>query len=147
MRCLFLLIRIRIRVVAILALISVDITGSQVKPLEFHHGPSSPAGGGDGIATVAFITFIFLIPAALLHPKMKFIIFANVVYQDVWVSASDLRLLIRHFGGLIIKKHSIVNTRYFDADHHGRYWVLPLLDLTLDCSKSIVIHPLLIALR
>jgi hypothetical protein len=54
LRCFFLLIRIRI--IAILALIPVDITGSQVKPLEFSCGLSSPAGGGDGIA---FVTVIF----------------------------------------------------------------------------------------
>jgi hypothetical protein len=36
--------------------------------------------------------------------------------------------------------------RCFNADHHGRHWVLPLLDLTLDCTMS-VIHPLLVARR
>jgi len=147
LRCFFLLIRIRIRIVAILALIPVDITGSQVKPLEFSRGPSSPAGGADGIVLVAFVTFIFVIPAAPWHPEMKFVIRAIVVYRDVWVSASDLRLLKRHFGGQIVKKNSIVNTRCFRADDHGRRWVLRLLDLTLDCSKSVVIHPLLVALR
>ena len=145
MRCFFLLIRIRI--IAILALIPVDITGSQVKPLEFRRGPSSTAGGGDGIAIIAFITFIFVIPAAPWHPEMKFVTRSIVVYQDVWVSTSNLRLLKRHFRGQIIKKNSIVTTGCFHADYHGRLWVLRLLDLTLDCTKSVVINHLLVALR
>jgi len=78
---------------------------------------------------------------------MKFVIRAIVVHRDVWVSASKLRLLKRYFGGQIIKKNSIVNKCCFQADHHCRRWVLRLLDLTPDCSKSDVIHPLLVALR
>jgi len=152
LQCFFLLIRIGIVTiltlipVTILVLIPIDIAGSEVKPLEFHCGPLSPAGGGDGIAIVAFITFIFVIPTAPWHHEIKFVICAIVVYRDVWVSASDLRLLKRHFGGQIIRKNSIVNTRCFHADHLGRCWILRLLDLTLDCSKSVVIHPLLVAL-
>jgi len=80
-------------------LIPVDITGSQVKPVEFRRGPSSPAGGKDGIAIVPLITFLIVIPAAPWHPEMKFVIRAIDVYRDVWVSASDVRLLKRHFGG------------------------------------------------
>jgi hypothetical protein len=97
LRCVFLLIRISI--VAILAFIPVDIPGSQVKPLEFPHGPSLPPGGWDGIVIVAFITFIFVILTASWNPKMKFVTHAIVVYLDFWVSASNLRTLKRHFGG------------------------------------------------
>ena len=96
---------------------------------------------------VAFITFISVIRTVPWDPEMKFVIRAIVVNWDVWVSASDLRLLKRHFGGQMIKKNSIVNTRCFHADYHGRSWVLGTLDLTLDCSRSAVIHPLLAALR
>jgi hypothetical protein len=141
------LVHIRIHIVAILALIPVDITASQVKPLDFSRGPSSPAGGGVSIAHVAFITFIFVISSAPWHPVMKFVIRTIVVDRDVWVSASDLMLLKRHFGGEIIKKNSIVRTHCIYADYHGRPWVLLLLDLSLDCRKSVVIHPLLVALR
>ena len=140
MRCFFLLIRI----IAILALIPVDIAGSHVKPLEFSRSPSSPAGGGDGIA---FVTLILEISAAPWYPEMQFVIHEIVVYRDVWVSASDLRFLHRHFGGQLIKKNSVVNTRCFHADHDSRRWVLRLLDLTLDCGKSVVKHPLLVALQ
>jgi hypothetical protein len=132
----------RIRIVTILALIPVVITASQVKPLEVRRGLSSPACGVDGIAIVAFITFIFIIPTAPRHPEMKFVICAIVVYLDVWVSASDLRLHKRHIGGQIVMKNSIVNPRCFQADHHGRCWVLRLLDLTHDCIKSVVFPPL-----
>jgi len=124
-----------------------DIAGSQGKPLKFSHGPSSPAGGGDGISLVAFITFIFVIPAAPWHPEMQFVICAIVVYRDVWVSASDLRLLKRYFGGQIVKMNRIVKSRCFHADDLCRRWVLGLLDLMLDCCKSVFIHPLLVALR
>jgi len=78
---------------------------------------------------------------------MQFIIHAIIVYQDVWVSASDLRLLKPHFSDQIVKKNSIVNTRCLHADDHGSRWVLCQLDLTLDSSKSVLIHPLLVALR
>ena len=115
LRCFFLLICIRI--IAILAPIPVDITGSQIKPLELSRGPSSPAGGGNGIT---FITCIFEMPAATWHPEMQFVMRVIVVYRDVVVSASDLRFLKRHFWGQIVKKNSIVNMRCFHADHHGR---------------------------
>jgi hypothetical protein len=65
LQCFFLLIHIRN--IAILALIPIDITGSQVKPLEFSRGPSSPAGGGNAIA---FVTFILDIHAAPCISKM-----------------------------------------------------------------------------
>jgi hypothetical protein len=142
LRCFFLLIRIHN--IAILALIPVDITGFQVKPLEFSCGPSSPAGSGN---CIALVTFIFEMPATPWHPEMQFVILAIVVYWNVLVSASDLRFLKRHFGGQIVKKNSIVNMRCFHTDHHGRRWVLRLLNLTLDCGKSVVLHPLLVAHR
>ena len=145
LQCFFLLIYIRF--VPIIAVIPVDIAGSQVKLLEFSRSPSLPDGGWDGIPLVAFITFIFIIPSALWHPEMQFVIHAIVVYRDVWVSASDLRLLKCHFRGQIVQKNSIVNTSCFHTDDHGRRWVLRLLDLMLDCSKSVFIHPLLVALR
>jgi len=142
MRCFFLLIHISI--IAILALIPVDISGSQVKPLEFSSGPSSLAGSGNGIA---FVTFIFEIPASPSYPQMLFVIRAVVVNWDVWVTASDLRFRKCYFGGQIVKKNSIVNTRCMHADHHSRCRVLRLLDLTLDCGKNVVRHPLLVAVR
>jgi len=145
MRCFFLLSRIHI--VTIVTLIAVHITPSQVKPLELSWGPSWPAGGGDGSAPVDFITFIVVILAAPWYPEMQFIIRRIVVYQDVWVSASNLRFLKRHLGGQIVKKDRIVNTRCFRADDLGRRWVLRQLDLTLDCHESVFIHPLLVALR
>jgi hypothetical protein len=143
----FLLICIHIPIVAILALIPVDITGSQVEALKFSCGPSSQAGGGDGIALVAFVPFIFVIPAAPWHPEMQYVICATAAYQDVWVRASDVWILKRHFGAQIVKYNSIINTRWLYADDHGSLWVLRLLDLTLDCSKSVFIHALLVALR
>jgi hypothetical protein len=115
-------------------LMLVDITGSQVKPLKLSRGPSSPAGGGDGIALVAFVTFIFEIPATPWHPEMQFVIRAIVIYRDVWVSACELKLLNRHFGGQIVEKNSIGNTCCFPADDHGRRWVLRLLDTKLNYS-------------
>jgi len=78
---------------------------------------------------------------------MQFVIRAIVVYRDVWVCDSNLKLLKRYFEGEIVKKNSVVNTRCFHADDHGMRGVLRLLDLTLDCRKSVVIHPLLVALR
>jgi hypothetical protein len=145
MRCFFLLIRNHI--VAILTIIPIGITGSEVKPVQFSRGPSSPAGNGDEIAHVAFITFTVIITPAPWHPEMKFVIHAIVVYWDVSVSASDLRLLKHHLRGQIIKKYTIVNTHCLHTNHHGRRWVLRMLDLTLEGSKSVVIHPLLVALR
>jgi hypothetical protein len=84
---------IGIRIVAIVALISVHTTGSQVKPLVFSCGPSSPAAGGDGIALVDFITFVGVILAAPWQPQMQIVIRTIVAYRDVWVSASNLRRL------------------------------------------------------
>jgi hypothetical protein len=57
----------------------------------------SPAGGGDGIILVDFVSFIVVILAAPWHPEMNFVIHTIVVYRDDAVSASDLRLLKRHF--------------------------------------------------
>jgi hypothetical protein len=104
-------------------------------------------GDGDGIAHVDFIMFIFANPAAVSYPEMKLVIDAIVVYWDVWVSASDHRLIKQHFECQIMKKKKIVNACGFHVDHHVRSWVFCLLDLTLDCSKSVVMHPLLVALQ
>ena len=144
--CLFAPIRIQIYIVAILAVIPIDISVSEIKPLEFSRGLPSPAGGGDGIALIFSFTFIFVIATAPWLPEMQFVIQAIVVYREVWVSASDPRLLKRHFGGQIVKKNTIVNTCCFHADDHGRCWVLRLLDLTLDYSKRVFRHLLLVAL-
>jgi hypothetical protein len=81
------------------------------------------------------------------HSDMQLVIRAIVVYWDVSVSASDHMFHKRHIGRQIGKKNSIVNTCCLRADDHSRHWVLSLLDLILDCSKSIFIHPLLGALR
>jgi hypothetical protein len=143
LRCFFVIIRI----VAFLALIRIKITCSQVKHLEFSRGRSLLAGGGDDIMLFSFVVFTFVFTTAPWHLEMQFVIHAIVVYQDVWVNASDLTFLKRHFGGQIVKINSIVNKLFFNADHHGRRWVLRLLDLTLDCSKCVYIYPLLVALR
>jgi len=139
--------RILIRIVAIVTLLPVDITGSQVKPLEFNCGPSLPAGGGDAISLVNFITVVVVIVVAPWHPKMRFVIHTFVVYRDIWVSASNLRLHKRHLGCPIDYRKSMVNTHCFRADNLGRRWVRRLLDLTPDCSKSACVRRLLGALR
>jgi len=59
LQCFFL--HIRILIVAIVALIPVDITCSPVTPLEYSEGPSPLAGGGDGIALGGFVNIIFVI--------------------------------------------------------------------------------------
>jgi hypothetical protein len=74
---------------------------------------------------------------------MQFVILAMGVFWDVWVSASDLRFLKSQFGCQIVKINSIVNKCGFHADEHGRRWVLPQFDLTLDCGKGVVIQRLL----
>jgi len=56
-----------------------------------------------------------------------------------------LWLLKHHFGCQIVKKNSMVNMRCFHRDDHSRRCILHLLDLTLDCSNSVFIHPLLVA--
>jgi len=145
LRCFFLLICIHI--LAILALILIDIVSSQVESLEFLRRPLLLTRGGDGIALMAFFSFIYVIRTAPWHPEMQFIINAIVRYRDVCVSASDLGLLKRHFRGQIVKNNRIVNTCCFHADDHSRCWVLHVLDLTLDGSNSAFIHPLLVALR
>jgi len=147
LRCFFPHIRIPILIIAILALIPVEIPGSGVKLVQFGRRPSELAASWDGIALVTFVTFIFVIPSAPWRSEMQFIICASVVYHDGWVSASDLRVLKHHCGGQIVEKIGIVNTCCFHTDDHGRRWVLCLMDLTLHCSKSVFIHPLLLALR
>jgi hypothetical protein len=47
----------------------------------------------------------------------------------------------------MVKTDGIVDMHCFHADLHGRYWVLHLLDLTPDCSKSACIHPRSVALQ
>jgi len=90
LQCLLLLIPIRI--IAIIALIPVDINGSQVKPLKLSRGRSSPAGCGDGIGLVVFIIFIIVIPATPWHHKIKLVLRAivvcQVVWAELWISAS-----------------------------------------------------------
>jgi hypothetical protein len=138
LRCFVLLIR----TVAMLALMSIDITGCKVKPLEFTQGPLSAASSGDGIA---FVTIICKITAAPWHSEVQFVIRA-IVYNDDWVRTSDVRFLKHHFAGHIVMKNTIHNPHSFHAEHHSRRWFLCLLDLTLDCSKTVVIHFLLFAL-
>jgi len=72
---------------------------------------------------------------------MNLVIRGIVVYWDVWVSASNLRLLMRHLGGQIIKMNSIINTHCYHADNNGSCWVLRVL------CKSVVIPPLVESLR
>jgi hypothetical protein len=98
LRCFFGLILIRIRIIAILARIPIDITGSHVKPPEFSHRALWLAGGVDGIALVASLTIVLEISGGSCHAELQFIIRAIVVYWDVWDIASDLRLLKHHFG-------------------------------------------------
>jgi hypothetical protein len=68
-----------IRIDASFALIPFNITGSQVKLLEFGHGPPSTPGGGDGLAPVAFVTFIFVIPTVHWRAEMPFVMRGIVV--------------------------------------------------------------------
>jgi hypothetical protein len=63
LRYIILLISIHIRIVAILTLIPVNLTGSLVKPLGISRRTLSPVGGGDAIALAAFSTFILELPA------------------------------------------------------------------------------------
>jgi hypothetical protein len=143
LRCFFLFICICILV--ILALITGDHTGFQVKPLETSHVLSSPAEGADVITHVVFFAFIHFLPAATWHPEMMVVICAMVVFRDVVISASNLRFVKGHFGGHIIEKNGIVNTCCFLADDHGTHWVRRLLDLMHECSKNAVILTLLAA--
>jgi hypothetical protein len=127
--CLLIHIRICNLIVAILALLPVEITAFQVKPLEFSRGPSSPAGVGHGIALFAFVSFIFAIPSSRIHPVMQFVIRAIVPYRDVLLSASDLNRLKRHFGGQTVETKIILNKCCSHSDDKGRRLVLRLLDL------------------
>jgi len=145
LQCLFLLIHIRI--IAIVTLIPINVAGTQVKCFKFSQSLMLPAGGKDSIALAAFITFILVSSGAPWHREMQFVIHAIVVYRDVWVCSSGPRLLKHLFGCQILIKYRIVNTRWFHADDHITYWVLCLLHLTIVCSKSVFVHPLLLALR
>jgi hypothetical protein len=87
---------------AILTLIPVYMTGSQVEPVQFSRGLLSSVGGGDGITHDALIHIIFVILAVLWKPEMKLVMHAMVDYGDVWVSASDFRLLKSPFRSKII---------------------------------------------
>jgi hypothetical protein len=145
MRCFFGVLSVRI--ITIVNVIAVDISGFQVKPLWFTCGPWLLAAGADRIAQVDFVTFIIIILVACWNPKMKLFIRTLVVYQDILDSACDLRLLKRHFGDQMVKKKSIVNPCCFHADDIRRYWCLHLLDLTFVRCKSVFIHPLLVALQ
>jgi hypothetical protein len=90
---------IRIRIVAILPLISIAITGSQVNPPKFSGGLSLLPGAVNGIAIVAFVTFILVVPHAPWNPEIQFVICVIVVSQDVWLSAFELRFPKRLLGG------------------------------------------------
>ena len=124
--------------VAVIALIPVDINGSQVKPLGFSSGLSLPVGGEGGIARVNFFTLIVVFVAAPWHPETQLVIRTIIVCRVICVSASNLRLLKRHLRGQIVKQNSIGNTHSFRADDLGTRWVLRLLNRTLDCSKSVL---------
>ena len=106
------------------------------QPREFGRGPSWPASGGDGIMLVAFVTFIYVIPAAPWHPEMQWVNRAIAVNRDVWVSVADPTVLERPLGDQIVKKNSIVSMPFFHADDYGRHWVLRLLYLTLDSTSA-----------
>jgi hypothetical protein len=82
---------------------------------------------GNGITLVDFVTFIFVILAAPWHPDMQFVICSIVRYWDIWVSASDFRLLKRHFRGNTVKYNSIAHTSCFHANDLGRRWVRHLV--------------------
>jgi hypothetical protein len=135
------------RIVAIITLLPIHITGSQVKPLEFYCGPSWPAGGGEGITLIDIVTLIVVTLVAPWDPEMQFLICTVVFYRDVWVTASNLRFLKRYLRGRIVKMNSIVITRCCCAGDLGRHWVLRQLNLKLDCRKSVLIHPLSVAPR
>jgi len=96
---------------------------------------------------VNLLTFIIVILKAPWRAETRFVNHTLVVYRDVWVSVSHLRFFKSHLGGEIVKTNSIVNTRCFRADDLGKSWVLRLLDLTLDCQRSVFIDPLLVPLR
>jgi len=76
---------------------------------------------------------------------MQFVNIPVVVYQDVLDSASNVRFLKCNFGGQIVKKNCIDNTCCFHTDKHGMFSMLHLLDLSLDCSRGVLIQPLLVA--
>jgi len=132
LRCIFLLIYICIRIVAILTRLPTDISSSQVKPHHVCYWMLSPAGGGDGIALLTFVTFILAIHPAHWHPEMPFMIHAIEVYPDCCVRASHPRLLKRHLGGQIVEQNGIVDTLCIHAEDDGKCWFLGLLDLKLD---------------
>jgi hypothetical protein len=81
-----------------------------VEPHEISRGLALVAVGGDGIAHVTLVTFIFVIPPTPWHQNTQFVICAIIVYQDVWVSVADHGFLMCRFGGQIFKKASIVKS-------------------------------------
>jgi hypothetical protein len=89
----------------------------------------------------------FVISTGHWYPEIQFVILAIVVNQDAFVRAADLRFLMCHYGGHILQKSSIVTTCGFLTYDHGLLWVLRLLDLMLDCSKTVSVHTLLVAIR
>jgi len=138
---------IHFRLGTILALIQIWIPCFHVKPLKVSHGLSLPAGGGEGMVCVAVITVIFILTTGPLHPNMQYVICEIVVNRGVGVTSSNIRLLTSHFGGQLSKMHLIVNMSCIHGADHGSHWVVFLLDMILDYSKCVIIHPLLIALR
>lgn len=133
-------------IVVIGPLIPVEITGSQANPLEFSSSSSPLTDGGDDMVLDTGMTFILIICAAHGLSNMTFIIRAPVFYQDVWVCAANIWLLMPHFRGPIVKNNSTINKRYCHHDDYSTLRVLHLLDLTLDCCKSVIIHLLWLAL-
>jgi len=106
--------------VSILALLAVSTTGSQVKPLEFRCGLLSPAGSGDGITLIAFVTSMVVITDAPWHPKMQLVIRSIFAYPDVSVNASNLGLLKCHLGSKIVMKNRIFSTHYCYRGAHSQ---------------------------
>jgi len=133
-------------IIAIVTLMSVDITCFQVTTHKFSCGPSRPTCRGDGIALVIFVIFVFVIPTTHCVSDVHFVFNSIVVYWDVWVSTSDLMFFKHHFPNQIVKKYSTVNRRCFHAYDRSRCWVLCLLDLMFEWNKSAFIHPVLVAL-
>jgi hypothetical protein len=109
--------------------------------------PSLPACGGDGIPLVAFISLCSysLMPPGILKWSSSLVqllsigMICSVLPIAGYSSATS--------DSQVAKTNRNVNTHCLCADDYGRHWILCLLDLTLDCSKSVSIHPLLVALQ